>query len=511
MIGVDPRTAPEHPDGIVWLTREGVCTYLNGTAALALGTSTELALDRPVWELVGGIGGSELEAAVRAVVATAQVRVLALWSRQDRRPLEARLLPTRDGLMLALIDVTAHTQHAPDSLFEVQLLSDVASFVQRAPDVAHALAAVCEVIVPALADLAIIELACGVRHLRCARQHRDGHAAELAILEAMPVPRARDVEVVPVVDDAWLQAAGAGPRVIAAARALGVTSVLLVPLLARGQHLGVLVLLSLRAGRPFSAEDVPLALGVADRAGCGIDNAHRLAAAIAARQQREEIIGVVSHDLRAPLHAIALGAQMIARDHPSRYATAIENQVAFADRLVRDLLDLTALDAGALDVVRAETWVDAVLDDVYELHRPAAAVAEVALELSADDDLGRLNMDRHHLVQALSNIVGNALKFTPRGGRVTIAAWRGTEVVTIAIADTGCGIPAPDLPRVFDRFWRRRVTPERGAERGLGLGLGLAIAQGIVTRHGGTIGVASVHGQGTTFTVVLPRRAGLDA
>lgn len=76
MIGVDPRTAPEHPDGIVWLTPEGVCTYLNGTAALALGTSAELALDRPVWELVGGIGGSELEAAVRAVVATAQVRVL---------------------------------------------------------------------------------------------------------------------------------------------------------------------------------------------------------------------------------------------------------------------------------------------------------------------------------------------------------------------------------------------------------------------------------------------------
>src|SRR5215213_416397 len=229
---------------------------------------------------------------------------------------------------------------------------------------------------------------------------------------------------------------------------------------------------------------------------------------------RDEMMGIVSHDLRNPASAVKMLARSIlgeARERTDLPPDVVERveimqQAAVQiDALIQDLLDVTRLEAGRLAVSpRDVTPVPLVEAALYAL-RMLVESGGVELVATYDEDLPMVHADPERVTQLLSNLVGNALKFTPAGGRVEVRVQPYNEGALVSVIDNGEGIPADQLPHVFDRFFQvmsNRVGVRHGA------GLGLPIARGIVEAHGGTIWIESAPGRGTTVRFTLPAARG---
>jgi signal transduction histidine kinase len=232
-----------------------------------------------------------------------------------------------------------------------------------------------------------------------------------------------------------------------------------------------------------------------------------LAEARRAVAARDEVLAVVSHDLRSPLNAVHLAAQvasmeLAAVDHEraasarKRLATITRSAERMA-RLVGDLLDVARIEAGRMEVAPSPEPVAAMLDEAGAIHRHEAEARGVALRVSPVDASLTALADRARVQQVLANLTGNAVKFTPAGGEVTLGASRAGAEVRVTVRDTGAGVAADALPHVFDRFW------QGGDKRG-GAGLGLAIVKGLVEAHGGRVAMESEVGRGTAVTFTLP-------
>jgi signal transduction histidine kinase len=166
-------------------------------------------------------------------------------------------------------------------------------------------------------------------------------------------------------------------------------------------------------------------------------------------------------------------------------------------RLIHDLLDLSRAEGGRLTVQPAAIDPATLIADALEAHATLAEARAIVLETSTEPSLPCVLADRERVAQVLSNLIGNALKFTPASGRIRVAASRSGTSVRLVVEDTGRGIAAQDLPHVFDRFWQAQRTNRDGT------GLGLSIARAIVEAHGGTIGVDSTLGAGARFYFTL--------
>ncbi|HEX7062044.1 MAG TPA: GAF domain-containing protein [Woeseiaceae bacterium] len=287
-----------------------------------------------------------------------------------------------------------------------------------------------------------------------------------------------------------------------ALRALGPRSMLLMPLKARGRTVGAIALVAdASSSHVFDRDDLELARELASHAALLIDNSRLYSDARTAIRARDDMIAVVSHDLRNPLQSIASAASVLqlepSRDRHDACVAAIRVATEQMDRLLRDLLDITQIDAGQLFVRRERTEVAFLVSEARMMFQQLARERSLTLECSVANGLPALDVDRGRILQVFSNLLGNALKFVPAGGRIEVTAIEEHGRVRFAIADTGPGIDAANLPRVFDRFWRADRRRDRGA------GLGLAVAKGIIEAHGGTIGVDSVRGKGSTFWFVL--------
>ena len=294
-------------------------------------------------------------------------------------------------------------------------------------------------------------------------------------------------------------------------RGLQPRSIMGLPLGVRGQLLGVLILISSRASRPYKLEDLRLGEALAERAALAIENGRLYQAAVRATQSRDEVLGVVAHDLRNPLAAITMQATALRRTGPDpdrRNPKPIERILRASERMSRligDLLDVTLLEAGQLGIERAPVSARQVLTDSVEAHRPMASSASVELRLEIPADLPDVWGDQHRLLQVLENLVGNAIKFTPVQGRITVGAAPKDGEVLFWVADTGSGISPDGLPHVFDRFWQARKGARHGA------GLGLPITRGIVEAHGGRIWVDSTLGRGSVFFFTVPEAPDIEA
>jgi signal transduction histidine kinase len=219
------------------------------------------------------------------------------------------------------------------------------------------------------------------------------------------------------------------------------------------------------------------------------------------------MMAVVSHDLRNPLATVQMAVSFMldeivpndAAHEPERtQLNAIHRSADRMNKLIQDLLNVAAIDAGQLAVKRSPLAVDDLMNDALELLRPLAAAKRIALVADVPPNLPRVVADRERVLQVFSNLGGNAIKFTPEDGRIEIRATPRDETVEFAVRDTGPGIPPEDLPHIFDRFWQAKKTA-RG-----GVGLGLAIAKGIVETHGGRIRIESELGHGACFAFTLP-------
>nr|WP_276510193.1 ATP-binding protein [Longimicrobium terrae] len=231
------------------------------------------------------------------------------------------------------------------------------------------------------------------------------------------------------------------------------------------------------------------------------------AAAEAAVRARDEVLRIVAHDIGNSLSAVKIHAMVLertlsadpAQDEARKRTQAIRHLTGQMDRLRQDLLDVAAIEAGRLSFEPDEVALEEVVRDVAEAVSETAAEKGLALEIAIPPELAPLWVDRERLHQVLFNLMGNAAKFTPAGGRITVSAAEEGEMVRVSVADTGPGIPAEHLAQVFDRFWQARSTRRAGA------GLGLAIARGIVQAHGGEMEVRSEPGAGAVFSFTIPR------
>ena len=229
------------------------------------------------------------------------------------------------------------------------------------------------------------------------------------------------------------------------------------------------------------------------------ESARLLGEATAASRARDDILAVVSHDLRGPLHAISLASEAL-RDEISgnsvRYLGAIERATHRAERLIADLLEASAIENHSLTLMRGSIDVCSIVRQAAADHELAVKESGGSIKTSFPSDPVMVHADRERVLQVLGNLIGNALKHA-KGTPIDISVERREREALISVRDRGPGIPATELPHIFDRYWSGR-TKKGGA------GLGLAIARGIATMHGGEITVDSIPGEGARFQFTLP-------
>lgn len=226
---------------------------------------------------------------------------------------------------------------------------------------------------------------------------------------------------------------------------------------------------------------------------------------------KTDFVSSVSHELRTPLTSIKAYTATILRDPnmaeqtKHEFLTAVDEESDRLTDLVNELLEISRLESGSVEAVRRTVDIGAVVRQSLSGFQRSANAGNIQLDLDIDDAVPQLLGDETRIRSMVSNLVNNAIKFTPQGGKVRVSVQRQDEHLAISVSDTGIGIPSEEIPRIFERFYRV-PQPDRQVP---GTGLGLAIVKEIAAIYGGTVQVESELGRGTTFTVLLPTADGL--
>lgn len=411
---------------------------------------------------------------------------------------------------------TANRSAAEIASRRAAFLAGTATVFDAALEPEATLVSLARLAVPALADCAIVDLVCEDAHVRrvevvdidpsrrdvthtlrrrainvhgespFARAVRTGQPALLSPVPGREAP------------------AGIDPDYEQLMKILQCQSLLVIPLVARGQTLGLLTLAS--RDRPYDASDLSVAQELAGRAAIALDNARLYREAQAASRAKDEFLATVSHELRTPINAVLGWAAMLRQQQidPSRaeYACeAIERSARAQAQLLEQLLDVSRAVSGKLGLHLAPVDVATIVEAAIDAVRPDAQGREVRIANRLDRSIPQVQVDAERLHQVVVNVLSNAVKFSPDGGVVQVELTRDDGFFEIVVQDHGIGIRREFLPYVFERF--RQADPSGAINRGLGLGM--SIARDIVERHGGTIRAESPgEGKGATFVVRLP-------
>ena len=392
---------------------------------------------------------------------------------------------------------------------EEEFLAEVGALFASSLDSQQTLANVAQVAMREIADFCVIDFTDERDELRRLEvTTRDPTKAGIAeALKRLPLDRTRphlsrailqtkQSQLLPTVFPETLQTITQSEEHRRLLEAIAPTSIMGVPLIVRAQLLGALVVASCRPERRYSATDLRLLEEVGRRAALALENARLYRTAERAIQARDDMLGIVAHDLRNPLDTIRMQATLL-RQHGAERGR-IERAAIRINRLIDDLLDVTRMEAGRLTIEAVHLCASEVIRDSVEAQQTLASSGSLELRLDVTSELPKLWADRDRLLQVFENLIGNAAKFTAAGGRITIGARPRETDVLFWVADTGSGISADDLPHVFDRFWQARKAERRSA------GLGLPIVKGVIEAHGGHVWVESSPGSGSTFYFTVP-------
>lgn len=451
--------------------------------------------------------------------------IAGLRKNGDQFPAEASIARVSvDGertFMVTLRDVSERVKSE-----ERQKLLATAGWVLAASlDVESTMATIAELPVPLLGEWSLLELLTPEGAMRrAAATHVDPprHVETLALvsktaepLDLEPVAAssarvAHEAEAQRITDiGAWLKANFHDAVSRARAESLGASAVLLVPLRAGGRAIGALHLVRTRPGATHSLEEQQVADQFAGLAALALENARLYQQTRSAVRERDEMLAIVSHDLRNPVNAIVMltGAVLnregdmpgeelanMARDE----VEAVRAAARQADGLIQDLQDVSRISAGRLRVERRRVPASEMLKECADMFEPVMVDAALRFVRRFHEELPVLLADRHRLQQVLSNLLGNAVRFTPHGGEIVLSATREEELLRISVRDTGPGVSPDDVPRLFERYYQAPRLLRSGS------GLGLFIAKGIVEAHGGEIGVHSELGKGAEFWFTVP-------
>lgn len=499
-------------DGIYTVDTHGLCTLVNPAASEILGFAQAEVLGQNMHDLVhhhfaDGTPFPEADCPLFHAFRdgrSARVHDTVLWRRDGTPvPVDCTTSPLLiDGAVAGAVvtfrDVTSQrrTAHA------MQLVADAGEMLASSLDYEVTVRAAMRMALPLLGDACVVYL-----------QH-DAGGHESICLHVDP---SQEVLLCDLFGDARssldMRATGdvgvieLAPPYLAQ---VGMVNVVTAPL--RGQQRPMGTLLFASGERAYDASDLWLAEEIARRVSSAVENATLYHMAQAATHARDEVLAVVSHDLRNPVHTIQMGASFLLElldEAPpvdpgmlTKQIGAIRRSALRADRLIRDLLDVTRAERGRLDIEREPVMVCDLLRDASQGVASQALASGIVLDVRPVDGVLRVLGDRDRLLQALDNLLSNAVKFTPRGGRVTLQAFADEQDVRIVVQDTGQGMTTEQQANLFTQFWQAK----RGDRRGVGLGL--TIVKGIVDAHGGTLVVDSVPGVGSAFRISIPRFTG---
>ena len=541
-------------DAIIGKTLAGLVTSWNSAATRMFGYTEAEAVGRPIAFIVPPSRLDEEADILRRLVRGEAVEAFETVRRhKDGHSIDVALSisPIRDGAgtvtgastiardigpqkraeaeRSALLSAERRAREAAEAAErEASFLADATAILGSSLDYDTTLARVARLAIPVLTDLCAIDLLePDGRTRRVAAAHVD--LAKEALVAAVrtvhgfnsdaphgvpAVIRTRRPALVTSATEADLVAAARDSEQLTMFHKLGLKSWIIVPLIAREQILGAMTFVITESSRRYTARDVALAEAVANRAAVAIDNARLLAAerrargeAEAANRAKDEFLAVLSHELRTPLNAVYGWARMLRAGQVPAEATergleAIVRNANAQVQLIDDLLDISRVITGKmrLDVrpVDLRTVIEAALDSV----RPAAVAKDIRVQTVLDPRAGPITGDPDRLQQVVWNLLMNAVKFTPKGGRVQVHLQRVNSHVEIVVSDTGLGMSADVLPFIFDRF---RQGDSSSTRVHTGLGLGLALVKHFVELHGGDVTAQSPgEGKGATFIVTLP-------
>ena len=443
-----------------------------------------------------------------------RARVVAVHDITERKQAEAA--------ELRLIEERAARSAAEAAERRAHFLAETSRVLATSFDYHTTLATVARLAVPTLADFCTVDVLeaddrvvrVGVAHVdpdkeaklfelgrRFVDRIHDGPAAthlRRAILDGQST-------IVPEISEEMLLATAVSDEHRQLIEVLAPCSLVAVPLRVGERTIGVLSIFMSTSGRRYGPTDLTLVEELARRVSLSVENARLFHAAERATRARDEMLGVVAHDLRNPLSTITMAAQMLIemappeRERERKQLEIMRRAGERMKRLISDLLDAKRIESGGLTVDPRPEEVTSVVSDAVEMLRPLASSSSLQLDAAVPDGLPRVMVDPARVQQVLSNLVGNAIKFTPAGGSISVRAELAADgEVCLAVADTGPGIPNEELPHIFGRFWQGKRTDRRG------VGLGLAIAKAIVEAHHGRIWVESQVGSGTSFYFTVP-------
>ncbi|WP_447985214.1 response regulator [Nitrospira sp. Nam74] len=440
-----------------------------------------------------------------------------------------RMVQERTSELLAANQAKDEFLKARDqALVEAQRAHERLSFLAEATrvlvttlDTTETLGRVARVLVPAMADYCLISMMMKNGSFRLATVvHRDpdkqpsiqelaGEIAPDKLPSSHPMTRVHQTRHAILFEDcsARKNILAADRDYLAAHQRLGSRSVMIVPLAAHRQTLGVMTMGRLEERNPFQHDDLELGEELARRTALAVANARLYSDAQDANRLKDEFLATVSHELRTPLTAILGWAQMLrggTLDEATgqRALGSIERNAKFQSHLIEDLLDISRISTGKLRLDVRPLELAPIIEAAVDAVRPAADAKAIRLEKAIDWKAGLISGDSDRLQQVVWNLLTNAIKFTPRDGCVRITLQRRNAHVQIDVTDTGQGISPEFLPYMFDLFRQgdSSITRSHG-----GLGLGLAIVRHLVEMHGGSVQAQSEgEGQGATFVVMLP-------
>lgn len=418
----------------------------------------------------------------------------------------------------ALAREQAARAEAEHSQKRAALLAEASRVLSASFDYQTTLAALVRLAVPALADYCALDIVeAEDRFERIGEAHVDPAKSQLlrevatfpknALTDRHPLIRVMNTGA-PVLEaditSAFIRASFAEPGQRKIVEALGPRSLICVPLVTSGRPIGALTLVTSGSGRRFEVADLSLAADLARRAAVVVEHARLFHEAQQATRARDDVLAVVAHDLRNPLNTVTMAVSLMLETTPPervqerRQAEIVRRAADRMNRMIQDLLDVKRMESGRLSIDPRPEHPAVLINDTVDMLRPLAVGSTIRMETNVEDNLPLVIADAARVQQVLSNLVGNAVKFTPRAGTITVCAERIDGEVRFSVIDTGPGIPAEQLPHIFGRFWQAKTSDRRG------IGLGLAIAKGIVEAHNGRIWVESSVGLGSTFYFTLP-------
>jgi signal transduction histidine kinase len=432
---------------------------------------------------------------------------------------EVEYEPSAQELLEALDHISKQDIELRDTITH-RFLHEASAVLSASLDYDTTLCSIARIAVPRVADCCAVDLVQddAVLH-RVAVAHRSHEKENLVwimdrynvnppgVFGRSKVLRTGRSELYAHVTDDLLRAIAENSEHLRGMRQLNFKSFMCVPLKARGRVLGTLSFMRDSDGAPYGPPDLALAEDLASRAAMAVDNAMLYLREQEANRLKDEFLATVSHELRTPLTpifgALYLLRSMTGTDKKAQAALdVIDRNAKLQASIVEDLLDISKMSGGRLELDRTRVDLLPIIDSALDLVRPAAEALGIHLDVALETPTRQIYCDAARIQQVITNLLSNAIKFTNAGGRIEVRTENRSAGIRIVISDTGRGITRQFLPHVFERFRQAETFSTR---REGGLGLGLSIVRYIVEQHGGAVWAQSEgEGQGATFIVDLP-------